>query len=280
MGNQKSVKPKEAERRAKIQAAREAQQKAERRKRTITITAVVVVVLIIVAVIAAVVINGQAAKKKAEAPAAIPTQFAAGEPIIVSDKGVGTKDPNLDDLTIYYSYSCHACAYLDAKGGPAITDAAKAGAYNLLLIPVANVDYPWRGPATNAALWVAAEDPDHFVAFHLALSEFFDEKFNTEKDDTIMADLDKSMAQVKQIAKDTGVKEDVIAKFGDDADTYTNITSEQWRSDKLDRGGKDVVTPEVFYDNKRLDWTTADTGEAILDQFLTQMKDLGYKDPR
>lgn len=280
MGNQKDLKPKEAERRAKVQAAREAQKKAEKHKRTIIITTVVVLVLAVAGVIAAVVINGNRTQAAASAPAEIPAAYADGEAIVISDKGVGEKNPDLDDVTIYYSYSCHACAYLDSVAGPYLTQAAEDGAFNLLLVPVANVDYPWRGPATNAALHVAAGEPDKFIAFHLALSDYFNEKFNVESDDTVMANLEKSVAQVKSIAEDTGVSSDVIAKFGEDADAYTDITSEQWRTAEVDRGDDSIATPEIIYSGKRLTWTPSSDGQAILDEVMSQMKDLGYTDPR
>jgi hypothetical protein len=280
VGSQKNVKPKEAERRAKIQAAREAQRKAERRKRNIIIGVVILVVAAIVAAIAVVVVSGNNAKKEADAPATIPTEFEKGASIIISDNGVGEANPDLDTLTIYYSYSCHACAYLDSVAGPAITKAAQEGAFNLELIPVANVDYPWRGPATNAVLQVAAYEPDKFIDFHLALSDYFNEQFNEKQDDTVMADLDKSVAKVKEIAEQVGIKSDVIAKFGDDADAYTDITTEEWRNADVDYGDSSLATPEVVYNKKVLTWTVSDDGDDILNQFLDQMKELGYTDPR
>ncbi len=278
---EKALKPKEAERRAKIQAARVAQQKAEKRKRTMIIALSVVVVLAIVAAVAAVVIIGQKeSNKSTEVNGAIPTAYADGEPIIISDQGVGVRNPDLEDLKIYYSYSCHACAYLDAHGGPFIIKAAEEGAYNLLLIPVANVDYPWRQPATNAALRVAAEDPEHFVAFHQALSEYFDNQYNTLQDDTVLADMTLSTEKVAEIAQEAGVSADVISEFGNNADAYTNITDEQWRTDDIDRLGTNSGTPELVYNGTKVMWTPTPDGQAILDEILKQMTDLGWKDPR
>lgn len=263
----------------KAKALREAQRKADVRTRTVIISVVAVVVIAIIVAITLVVMSQD--KKNSEETSsvsgsvAIPEAFAQGEPIIVSDLGVGTRNDELPDLEIYFSYTCHWCTYLETNVGEMLAADAEAGKYNLVLQPVASVDMSWRGPATNAALWVAAEDPDNFLKFHMALMTYFMDAYNDSNADVIQNSA-ASISTVAELAAANGVSEEVIAKFGGDATTYLDSATAAWESVEIEgRDSSSFGTPEIVYSGTMVNWGKG-TPEEIYSQIISGMTELGY----
>ena len=236
--------------RLKAQQMREAQAKADRRTRMIIISIVLIVVLAVIATVA-IVISNQVNKKNAAIdadPATTLGEYANGEPIIYSHLGVGKKDEALPTLTEYFDYSCHACADIDVALGHDLVEGAERGEYNLEIQPVTTVGMAYELPATSASLIVAREDPEHWISFHHALLSYFASQFNSGKG-TVIQDLDKSWEQVKVIAKEQGVSDEVVAKLPPNVvEKYLEASTQAWRDAPI-QGRGNLGTPEFVKDH-------------------------------
>lgn len=186
----------------------------------------------------------------------VPEEFATGEPIIVSDLGVGTPNPTLPEVDWYFSYSCPACADLDHDIGSAVASEATGGNYNLALHPVNTGHAPYLGPATSAALVVAAEDPEHFVAFNQSLSDFFWQQAQVGNND-VVGNLDASAQQVALLARQAGVDPAVIGHFGKGARAYLEASTKEWSTREV-KDRQRTATPEVVLDGTALRWQSPD----------------------
>lgn len=266
--------------RLKAKQMREAQEKADRRIRNIIIGVVVVVVLAVIAALVFVVQSQNSPSSQSgnqsgsqSASEAVPAQFAGGEPIVVSDKGVGQKDDSKQDLTLYYSYTCHWCAYLENAVGEKLMADAQAGKYNLVLQPVNTAEMAWQGPATSAALVVAAEDPDNFPAFHKALFDYFWDRYQAS-DASVINNASASVKQVAKLAQDNGISKDVISHFGDSASSYLDVSTAAWGAADV-TGRQSLGTPELVFNNKVIEWGQG-TPDEIYTQVTTNMKAAGW----
>ncbi|WP_099332319.1 DsbA family protein [Actinomyces minihominis] len=247
--------------RDKAKQMREAQEKSDRRTRNIIIALAVVLVAAITVAIVFVVINRPTAEKAAEN---LPEQFKDGAPIAISSEGVGVTNPDAEDLTFYFDYSCGACTQIEIGLRPNLFDAAEAGDYNLLLQPVITAGAPYNQAATAGALVVAAEAPDLFLAFQDGLTDYFYEA-SINGSDTAYRDLAASEAKVAEIAKSVGVSDELIATFNTDAAlSYLTTSTNTWVGADIE--GRDrVATPEFVANNKSIN-LTAQTPEAVIDE--------------
>ena len=201
--------------RAKAADMRLAQERADRRVRIVVISVVTLVVLGIAGAVGAVIWQQKSEENTARNVDAseVLGVFADGRPIIVNGNGVSAEpDPNLPTLTEYFDYSCHACADVDSILGEDLTTWASQGHYNLELQPVITVDMDYLKPATGASLVVAQKAPDKWIEFHHALLAYFRTQFQSGNG-TVVRNMDASWKQIKQIASEVGVPEDVIATF-------------------------------------------------------------------
>ena len=96
--------------RDKAKQLREAQAKSDQRTRNIIIALVVVLIAAIAIAIVFVVVNRPTPESAAEG---LPEQFREGQPIVVSSEGVGVSNPDAEDLTFYFDYTCGACTQLE-----------------------------------------------------------------------------------------------------------------------------------------------------------------------
>lgn len=260
---------KDASAREKAKAMREAQKKADRRTRN---TIIGVVVIIAVAIIVALVWTVSASKHEASQSGGsdIPATYANGEPIVVSDKGVGVRDDSAPDLDMYYSYTCHWCTYLETRIGDNLYGGAENGEYNLVLHPVATATMAFQGPATSAALIVAADDPQNFLKFHEALIDYFNEQY-TAQDPSVIDNASASVKQVAEIAKSVGIPQDIIDKFGTEANTYLEASTQAWKDRDVKDRGNSLGTPELIYNDSVVPWSQGEPAE-IWQQIEAGMK--------
>lgn len=261
--------------RAKAQAMRESQQKADKRTRNIIIGVVSVIIVAIVAALIVVVLSQSKPSTNPDGTTGVPSSFSNGEPIVVSHLGVGQKDDSLQDLTLNFSYTCHWCAYLETRVGEDLTNDAAAGKYNLILQPVNTAYMEFQGPATNAALVVAANDPEKFVAFHQAMMAYVDEAVNVNQDLTVVQSLPLSTEKVAELARAAGVSDDVVSQFGKSAEEYLTLTTTNWSGETFEgRVEGSVGTPELVFANTVVPWGQG-TPEEIYAQILQGMEGLG-----
>ena len=249
--------------RDKAKQLREAQAKSDQRTRNIIIALVVVLIAAIAIAIVFVVVNRPTPESAAEG---LPEQFREGQPIVVSSEGIGVSNPDAEDLTFYFDYTCGACTQLEMALRPHLTDTAQAGDYNLLMQPVITSGGAYNVAATAGALVVAAGAPDLFLEFQDALTDRFYEAATSE--DTFYQDLEASREQVAEIARGVGVSEDLIATFDTDAaQGYLTTATDTWvAADIQDR--TQVATPEFVAHNKNIT-LTGDTAEAVIAELLT-----------
>lgn len=263
--------------REKAQQLREQQARADRRTRSIIIGLVALILVVIIGAIAAVIIqsNHKKAQDSQSATAAIGT-YGDGAPIVVSHLGIGKVDESLPTLTEYFDYSCHVCATYDVAFGEQATQDALDGKFNIKYQPVNTVKAPYQYAATTASLIAAQKvDAQTWGKFHNALLAYFNEAY-TSGNGSVVQDLSKSAKQVKTIASQVGIPEDVVNSFPENGvDDYLTKTTQAWANATYEgRSPNSLGTPEfVVNDKTALDFskfgvTTVDGVYPVIQQQL------------
>lgn len=245
--------------REKAQQLREQQARADRRTRNIIIGLVVLILVVIIGAIAAVIIQSNH-KKAQDSQAATATigSYGDGGPIVVSHLGIGKIDESLPTLTEYFDYSCHVCAAYDVAFGEQATQDALDGKFNIKYQPVNTVKAPYQYAATTASLIAAQKvDAQTWGKFHNALLAYFNEAYNSGNG-SLVQDLSKSAKQVKTIALQVGIPEDVVNSFPENGvDEYLTKTTQAWANANYEgRSPNSLGTPEfVINDKTALDFS-------------------------
>ena len=245
--------------REKAQQLREQQARADRLTRNIIIGLVALILVVIIGAIAAVIIqsNHKKAQDSQAATAAIGT-YGDGAPIVVSHLGIGKVDESLPTLTEYFDYSCHVCAAYDVAFGEQATQDALDGKFNIKYQPVNTVKAPYQYAATTASLIAAQKvDAQTWGKFHNALLAYFNEAYNSGNG-SVVQDLSKSAKQVKTIASQVGIPEDVVNSFPENGvDEYLTKTTQAWANATYEgRSPNSLGTPEfVINDKTALDFS-------------------------
>lgn len=245
--------------REKAQQLREQQARADRRTRNIIIGLVALILVVIIGAIAAVIIqsNHKKAQDSQAATATIGT-YGDGAPIVVSHLGIGKVDESLPTLTEYFDYSCHVCAAYDVAFGEQATQDALDGKFNIKYQPVNTVKAPYQYAATTASLIAAQKvDAQTWGKFHNALLAYFNEAY-TSGNGSVVQDLSKSAKQVKTIASQVGIPEDVVNSFPENGvDDYLTKTTQAWANATYEgRSPNSLGTPEfVINDKTALDFS-------------------------
>lgn len=263
--------------REKAQQLREQQARADRRTRNIIIGLVALILVVIIGAIAAVIIqsNHKKAQDSQAATATIGT-YGDGAPIVVSHLGIGKVDESLPTLTEYFDYSCHVCAAYDVAFGEQATQDALDGKFNIKYQPVNTVKAPYQYAATTASLIAAQKvDAQTWGKFHNALLAYFNEAY-TSGNGSVVQDLSKSAKQVKTIASQVGIPEDVVNSFPENGvDDYLTKTTQSWANATYEgRSPNSLGTPEfVINDKTALDFsklgvTTVDGVYPVIQQQL------------
>lgn len=248
---------------AKAKQLREAQAKNDQRTRNIIIVMVVAVIVAIVVSIVFIVANRPTTQKAATE---LPEQFQDGQPIVISSEGVGRANPDVQNLTLYFDYTCPACVNLEVSLQPDLVDHAKDGDYNLELQPVITSGGAFNVAATAGALQVAAQAPETFVAYQEAMTNYF-YTAAMQDGDTTYRDLDASVSKVAELAAEAGVPTEVVANFNSDAaQAYLEMSTKTWvDADIKDR--TQTATPQVVVNETEVDYS-ADSGAAIMQKLL------------
>ena len=263
--------------REKAQQLREQQARADRRTRNIIIGLVALILVVIIGAIAAVIIqsNHKKAQDSQAATAAIGS-YGDGGPIVVSHLGIGKIDESLPTLTEYFDYSCHVCAAYDVAFGEQATQDALDGKFNIKYQPVNTVKAPYQYAATTASLIAAQKvDAQTWGKFHNALLAYFNEAYNSGNG-SVVQDLSKSAKQVKTIASQVGIPEDVVNSFPENGvDDYLTKTTQAWANANYEgRSPNSLGTPEFVINGKtaldfsKLGVTTVDGVYPVIQQQL------------
>ena len=264
--------------REKAQQLRKQQARADRRTRNIIIGLVALILVVIIGAIAAVIIqsNHKKAQDSQAATAAIGT-YGDGAPIVVSHLGIGKVDESLPTLTEYFDYSCHVCAAYDVAFGEKATQDALDGKFNIKYQPVNTVKAPYQYAATTASLIAAQKvDAQTWGKFHNALLAYFNEAYNSGNG-SVVQDLSKSAKQVKTIASQVGIPEDVVNSFPENGvDDYLTKTTQAWANATYEgRSPNSLGTPEFVINGKtaldfsKLGVTTVDGIYPVIQQQLS-----------
>lgn len=245
--------------REKAQQLREQQARADRRTRNIIIGLVALILVVIIGAIAAVIIQSNHKKvQDSQAATAAIGSYGDGGPIVVSHLGIGKIDESLPTLTEYFDYSCHVCAAYDVAFGEQATQDALDGKFNIKYQPVNTVKAPYQYAATTASLIAAQKvDAQTWGKFHNALLAYFNEAYNSGNG-SVVQDLSKSAKQVKTIASQVGIPEDVVNSFPENGvDDYLTKTTQAWANANYEgRSPNSLGTPEfVINDKTALDFS-------------------------
>lgn len=160
--------------REKANEQRRLEQRAARRRATLIQSAIIVGVLAVVGAIAAVTVLGNNSKTPQAVPSASGTVSIlqnSGIPFSVEDTAVtvGKKDAPVI-IDIYEDFSCPHCAEYEAQVGPTISRLIADGDVQVSYHPIRFVS-AYGQTAGSAATCVAAEDPQNWPSFHMALFE-------------------------------------------------------------------------------------------------------------
>ena len=237
--------------REKAAQLRAAQERADKKMRAIVVGSVAAIVVAVVAVVAYVIHQQVQAQHEAATvdPASALGVYADGRPIVVTPLGIGEADPALPTLTEYFDYSCVGCAHAEVMFGNEIAQDVKDGRYNVAYQPVSG-HAPYQLPAVSASLVVAQKSPERWHDFHHALMSFFFEQ--TKKGEgRIVGDLNKSAEQVRELARNVGVPEEIVASFPINVvDDYLKKAGEAWSKTAVE-GRDGFFTPEFVANGTR-----------------------------
>lgn len=269
----KSSAKNEKNRQQKVWKQVEAQREAARRKQTRNRAIIAIVAVLVVAAVALAgylvaqsgndkpsgdVLSGQRPEKIAALSGKQAVDAAQG--ILVGKKGVYKATSGVPTIEMWFSYGCPACLNLEHKLGDKILAFAKDGKANLVLHPVATHELPWTIIAGNASMQVAAGQPEKTLAFHQALidagygvmfAKGEDVGWKDQGNSTIMADPAKSLEKIKKVAKEVGVKAEIINSFK--AEPQSEMLM-KWQKQWAEAAGKQtqqVGTP-MFASNGKL----------------------------
>ncbi len=264
----------------KARALRAQAEAEEAKRRRFKIILAIVVVLVLVIGIVAAFMLGTAKDDKGSAGNATGKATSAG---ILSDRGGivigasgilpppdGQKQWTTDTIqalandktvvvSIYTDYMCPACGYFEKVNSGAIDSMVKSGEIVLDLHSLGMLDGASQGTnystrSAAASLYVADNDPEHFLAFN---TELFAEQ--PSENTPGLTD-----AELADIARKAGVKEDVAKVIGDGGapqDSIANNTN--MAAEDL---GK-LSTPTILLNGKELDPYTYDWRNAgVFDQ--------------
>ncbi len=255
--------------RQKAKQMRTKQAKADKRTRDLIIAIVTALALAIVVAIVVVIVN----RPVAQAPSdALPEQFQQGEPIAVSSEGVGVTNPDVGDLYMYFDYTCAGCVTLDYAVGSYLTEAASDGEFNLMYQPVLTAGGPYNTAAAGASVLVAAYAPDSFIAFHKGLIDYYANALQTQ-DGSGVNTAEAALETVSEIARDTGVPEDVVATFNNEVGTaYLTASTNDWVAKEVN--GRDrTASPELVYNGTKIS-PTGNDGAEMFASLQTQITEL------
>lgn len=287
MGNQPTSKPMSKQQRKQAQNSNQKaaspsyrppttdSQSAKTRNLIITLLAVLVVVVIAVfAWIATGNSDGSSSNSNTaqSSGASSDNILGSASPIIVSSAGVGVRNENAPDVTVYFDFSCHACAQMEVLIFDWIFEDVQEGQYNLLLHPVNTVDMPYHPVATYAAILVAEQDPTHFVEFYRELMSYFWDAYDSG-DGSVVNDSTNSLAAVSDIAADLEIDQNIIDQFDTTgAETYLDNTTSEWMSVEKDT----YATPEVVANGVSIRFSgDTEYPQNIYENFIASLQDAG-----
>lgn len=215
-------------------AQAEAAKRDARRRRIVTIVGGVVVLALVGAIVFAVV---QAARDDGGGA-------ASGEVVVpanVDDVSIPVGDADAPTtVSVYFDYMCPACGRFEEANGPDVDRLVEDGDILLELRPISFLDRNSGGSqfstrSANALLTVADGSPEHVLAFHQGL--FVNQP--TEGGSGL------SDSDMRQIALDAGVPEDVV-------DRFSGRTYDGWIAEKTEEAFDSGIqgTPTVFIDGE------------------------------
>lgn len=182
--------------------------------------------------------------------------------VVVGAEGAGKPTEGVPTVDFYYSYGCPACIQIEHAFSEDFQKGIKDGKYNLNFFPVGTHGLPWTYVAGYASMQVAQKQPEKFVDFHQALIEFGNsvmfkdaESAKQQGNGTVLAEADGSLAEVKRIAGEVGVTDEIISAFvsADQAKPTVDGWSDKWVDTVSSIVEKDRIgTPMFVKGDKRL----------------------------
>lgn len=261
--------------REKAQAMRLEQEHADRRIRNIIIAVVATIVVAVSGVVAYVVATSDEVAVDGvvspEAAAELLGDYKDGAPIVVSHKGFGVVDESIPTLTEYFDYSCRYCADASVNLNAALHQAVQDGKFNIKYQPVPTANMPYNAMATSASLVIAQKAPDQWMQFHDAAMAYFQSQYNAGQG-KVINNARASLKQVKEIATNVGVPQDVVDLIkGDISTDYLMKAREAWGAAPVEgrRVGADgkpsYGTPEFVANGKKyIELTTVSDVDAFM----------------
>ncbi|MEJ5913960.1 DsbA family protein [Pseudokineococcus sp. 1T1Z-3] len=219
----------QADARAKARAMREQRERAARRKKLGLVTAAALAVAGLVAVVVVAVVSG----REPAVEQATPPSFTESGGFVTGDESAPVS------VVIYQDYQCPFCATFEQENSAFITELRDGGDISVTYHPI-NIlsrlgDYSSR--AASAAVCVAEEAPEQFVAFNDALYANQPEEGGGGLTD----------AQITSVAEEAGVPGEVDSCIT--SGRYTDWVDEV----TADRDERVEGTPTVLVDDEVID---------------------------
>lgn len=249
----------------KVWADIQAKRQANRRKQRIKTIVISVIAVLVIAAVAAGIWwgssrsnssaageNGQVLTGLTPSEAAAQKDVDQTEGVVIGPDGAWSASEGVPTIELYFSYACPGCLSLESQFGTQISQLALDGKINLIYHPVSTHQITWEGIASDAALKVAQNDPDHFVAFHQALMDrayqimFADEESLKAQGNTGDLASEEASAQiVQEVAQASGVSQEVIDTFSADGTASTKIKqwTQEWAAAAKAFSGDTIGTP-------------------------------------
>lgn len=174
-----------------------------------------------------------------------PSTYEAGKGIYYSAKGIDVLNKNIPTLEIYMDYTCIHCVHFEKKYGKEISELVKAGKINVIYRPVNVLQQEYSKYVSSAVIEVLkSKDKDKAIDFHNKLVENVSDYFDTKDDSKI------TQGYVETLAKESGISDEVIAKFKEATySKYIDTALQRWIKRPLFKG-ENIGTPTFVLDGK------------------------------
>ena len=282
-------------RKARLRAEEEARQQEEARERKQQTLIGLIVTFVVVALIA---LGGffywNSHKPVKEENAYETVQKVKVKPSVANDKGgiliskagVDKSVEKAPTMEIYMDFMCPGCGALHRGLDSTLTAMVKAGQINLVIYPMTFMDRlttdEYSSRAGSAAVYIAQNDPDHFLPF---MASLYDKDFQPDEENYKPV----SDKQIRQQAIKAGISPEMADRslkgeyraWLSALDKYTPTRKELWNTSGQNKGQMSTPTVRIngtFWDLGQLSTSGLDYKAGLLKAIGLESEQVGQDD--
>ena len=206
--------------------------------------------------------------------------------ILISEAGVDKSVEQAPTVEIYMDFMCPGCGALHRGLDSTLTAMVKAGQINLVIYPMSFMDRlttdEYSSRAGSAAVYIAQNDPDHFLPF---MASLYDKDFQPDEENYKPV----SDKQIRQQAIKAGISPEMADRslkgeyraWLSALDKYTPTRKELWNTSGHNKGQMSTPTVRIngtFWDLGQLSTSGLDYKAGLLKAIGLDPEQVGQDD--